>query len=138
MEMTEAADVIEAMAASLRAQPKQFHFNVHAKAIGMQSVSYGGIGTQISVTGGARGSQTTGVRASASTGDVQIAIQAANGEIDTQMQQLIETLDQIAKQLRSKDPDKKWLAAAKDAFHDWVPPIITGVASTLIAHAIGA
>ncbi|WP_426201086.1 hypothetical protein [Pseudomonas sp. TWP3-1] len=132
MEKSEAVLIIRNLADCLRAKPNQFTFNVSAKAVGQKIVSSGGIGMVVNAIGGASGSSVIGNKVSVSSADVSIAVDGANAAIAQQMQGLIDSLDEIAKQLESVNPDTGYIQKVLNSFSEaWVPPIITTVISTV-------
>jgi hypothetical protein len=106
MTADEAAKLIEAIADSLQKTPNQFSLSV--TAVGMQAIGqHGGTGVSIVTTGGGSGSQTTGLRVSASSGDVEIAQAVADKAIGEKTRATVETLRDLAASVRSsQDPGR--------------------------------
>lgn len=136
MQNHEAAELIEAIAKSLRTDPAQFHISV--RVVGQQVTSYGGTGMSISVTGGAAGSRTVGNQVSMDGASVQIAHGQANVAVQEQIAALCAQLEQISAELRKPNPDRSALQAAYDALKGtWVPGVIIGVLGNLLSKALG-
>ena len=73
MNPTETADVIEAMARALPADPQQFHISI--SVIGQRVTSYGGIGMQLNAVGGDPGSTTIGNQVTMGSAQIELAQQ---------------------------------------------------------------
>jgi hypothetical protein len=136
MTPVEAADVIEAMAQALRANPRQFHINI--SVIGQRVTSYGGIGMQVNATGGGPGSTTIGNQVSMGGADIQLAQQQGAAAMEQQFAALLQTLANIATELRSAKPDRSVIQRALDSLKNtWVPGVIIGVAGNVATQALG-
>lgn len=136
MQNHEAAELIEAIATSLRADPAQFQISV--RVVGQQITSYGGTGMSINVTGGAVGSRTVGNQVSVNGASVQIAHGQANAAVQEQIAALCGQLEQMAGELRKPSPDQGALRAAYDSLKGtWVPGVIIGVLGNLLSKAVG-
>ena len=136
MTPTEAADVIEAMTAALRANPQQFHINI--TVTGQRITSYGGIGMQVSAVGGGPGSTTIGNQVT--MGGAQVALSPVQGgqAMDQQFGALLQTLEGIIAELRTPKPDRSRIGRAIDTLKDtWVPGAIVSTVVALIAKALG-
>lgn len=135
MQNHEAAELIEAIAMSLRADPAQFQISV--QVVGQQITSHGGTGMSISVTGGGVGSRTVGNQVSMDGASVQIAHVKANDAVQKQIAALCEQLEQMAGELRKPSPDQGALRAAYDSLKGtWVPGVIMGVLGNLLSKAL--
>ena len=102
MNPTEAADVIEAMAKALRANPQQFHINI--SVIGQRVTSYGGIGMQVNAVGGGPGSTTIGNQVTMGGAQIELAQRQGAAAMDQQFGALLQTLANIAGELRNPQP----------------------------------
>ena len=132
----EAAEVIEAMAAALRANPQQFHINI--SVIGQRVTSYGGIGMQVTAVGGGPGSTTIGNQVRMGGADVEISQQQGLQAMDQQFGALLQTLQDVATQLRAPTPDRTRIQRAIDSLKGtWVPGAITSAVVALVAKALG-
>ncbi|MNF96829.1 hypothetical protein D3C84_796320 [compost metagenome] len=132
VERSEAVLIIRNLVESIKAQPSQFNFNVHASAVGQNIRTSGGIGMVVKATGGGPGSTVIGNKVSVSSADVSIAVDAANSAISQQMKGLVDSLEEIAMQLESVKPDANYIQKVLNSFKDaWVPPLITAVVSTV-------
>ena len=136
MHTHEAAELIEAIASSLRTDPSQFHVSI--RVVGQQVTSHGGTGMNINVTGGATGSRTVGNQVSLSGSSVQITDGLASAAFQEQLFALCTQLEQMAAELRQPLPDKNALHAAFDSFKGtWMPGVVIGVLGNLLSKAIG-
>jgi len=136
MTPAEAADVIEAMAQALRANPRQFHINI--SVIGQRVTSYGGIGMQVNAAGGGPGSTTIGNQVSMGGANIELAQQQGAAAMEQQFAALLQTLANIATELRSAKPDRSVVQRAIDSLKNtWVPGVIIGVAGNVATKALG-
>jgi hypothetical protein len=136
MKAKEAAEVIRAIAGSIRDNPRQFHIDI--SVIGQQVTSHGGIGLSINAIGGGFGSATVGQIVSLDGAQVRIAQQRGAQAIDQQFEALLKSLDGIAAQLESQMPDKGAASRIyRSLLNTWVPGVITSVVGTLLCQAIG-
>ena len=136
MTAIEAAEVIEAMAAALKANPAQFHINI--SVIGQRVTSYGGTGMVINAMGGGPGSTTIGNQVTMGGAQVEINQQQGLQAMDQQFGALLETLHAIAAQLRSPTPDRSFIRRAIDSLKNtWVPGVILGVLGNVASKALG-
>jgi hypothetical protein len=136
MTPTEAADVIEAMAAALRANPQQFHINI--KITGQSVTSFGGTGMVVNAVGGGPGSTTIGNQVSMGGAQVEISQQQGLQAMDQQFGALLQTLQDIAAQLRVPTPDRSLIQRMIDGLKDsWVPQVITGALVALVGKVFG-
>lgn len=132
----EAAEVIEAMAAALRANPQQFHINI--SVIGQRVTSYGGTGMVVNAVGGGPGSTTIGNQVTMGGAQVEISQQQGLQAMDQQFGALLQTLQDIATQLRGPTPDRSRIQRAIDSLKNtWVPGAITSAIVALIAKVFG-
>jgi hypothetical protein len=132
VEREEAVVIIKSLVDSIKTQPSQFKFTVNAKAVGQSIVSHGGIGLSVRAVGGGPGSTTIGNKVTVSSGDVNIAVDAADSAINEQMNALVGSLNRIIEQLESSDPNKSRIKDILASLRDtWVPPMISAVVSTI-------
>ena len=100
MTPAEAAQLIDAIAESIRRDPGQFNFAVNVTGTRV-SVTDGRTGMVVSAQGGGPGSQTTGFVSSASTGDVEMRrVDLATGAALTD---LYGTLKELAQAVEAPD-----------------------------------
>ena len=136
MSPAEASDVIEAMAKALRANPQQFHINVNV--IGQRVTSYGGIGMQVNAVGGGPGSTTIGNQVTMGGAQIELAQQQGAAAMDQQFGALLQTLANIAAELRNPKPDRSLIQRMIDGLKDsWVPGVITSAIAALIGKVFG-
>ena len=135
----EAADVIDAMAQALRANPRQFNININVSMVGQRITTYGGgIGMQVTAVGGAPGSMTIGNQVSVGGAQVELAQQQGAAAMEQQFAALLQTLSNIATELRSAKPDRSVVQRAIDSLKNtWVPGVIIGVAGNVATKALG-
>lgn len=132
----EAAEVIEAMASALRANPQQFHINI--SVIGQRVTSYGGIGMKVTAVGGGPGSTTIGNQVTMGGAQVEISQQQGVQAMNEQFGALLQTLQDVATQLRAPAPDRGRIQRAIDSLKGtWVPGAITSAVVALVAKALG-
>jgi len=132
MNTQEAAQIIEAIANSIRENPSQFQFAVHVSIIGASGTAYGG---GVGMMGVAQGGGT-GIHASASTGNMQIEIAQERGEsaMNQQIEALVSHLSVMAQELKSGSPDKSKLKKMFESLKDtWVPGVISSVVGNLLS-----
>jgi hypothetical protein len=136
MTPAEAADVIEAMSAALRANSQQFHINI--SVTGQRVTSYGGTGMVVNAVGGAAGSTTIGNQVNAGGAHVQLSPAQGGQAMDQQFGALLQTLHDLTTQLRSPKPDRSLIQRTIDGLKDsWVPGVITSAIVALIGKALG-
>lgn len=132
MNTQEAAQIIEAIANSIRENPSQFQFAVHVKIIGASGTAYGG---GVGMMGIAQGGGT-GINASASAGNMQIEIAQEKGEnaMNQQIQALFNHLLEMAQELKRDSPDKSKLNKMYESLKStWVPGVISSVVGNLLS-----
>lgn len=136
MEVNEATQLIEAIAKSIKQNPGQFHFTVNVTGTRATSIG-GGTGLSVRVTGGGPGSQTTGFQSSISGANIEIAQRAADAAVSKQMSELVETLNNLASELRRPIPNKtsisSMLASLKQT---WVPNVIASLVANIITRVV--
>jgi len=136
MDTTLAAQLIDVIRESLVNNPNQF--NIVVNVTGQRVISQGGIGLQITTTGGGPGSTTIGQQVSLNGTQIEIARQQGQQAMNAQMAALVNVLTELSGQLKSKRPDKtiiqRLYAQLKGA---WVPNVITSVVASIIAKTIG-
>jgi outer membrane protein TolC len=132
----EAAEVIEAMAASLKANPAQFQIEINVS--GQVAMNTGGVGFLSNPVGGGPGSITIGNQVNMGGAQIEIAQKRAGQAMDQQLNALVQTLQNIAAQLRAPTPDRtliqRTMASLKNT---WVPGVITSVAGNVLTKALG-
>ena len=137
MQATEAAQVIDEMIKSLRANPGQFNINVRVVTAG--AVGIGGSGGP-GIVGIAQGG---GVGVSASAGapsqmTVEIARQQGQRELSAQLGQMLTTLEEIRNELLQPKPSKSRIQNFLDSLSSkWLPEAIISVVTKLITSSIG-
>jgi hypothetical protein len=136
MELLEAATIVEAIADSLKSDPNQFYISI--SAIGQQITSHGGTGLVITATGGGPGSKTVGQVVSMDGTNFEIARGKADQAMAEQINALVNSLETVAKELSSSEPDKSKIKQIFDTLTGtWVPGIIIGVLSNVLSASIG-
>ncbi len=136
MNEEEAAGIIDSMVASLTNHPSQFQIEV--KVIG-QSVKNTGGGTALRVeaTGGGPGSNTIGQKVSVDGSQIEIARKAGDDEIKTQMQNIIDSLEKISRELKSQKPNKRKISEVYHSLKNtWVPQLVTSVLAFILTQAL--
>ena len=136
MEVNEATQLIEAIAKSIEQNPGQFHFTVNVTGTRGTAIG-GGTGISVHTTGGGPGSQTTGFQSTINGTDIEIAQRAADATISKQMSELVETLNNLASELRRPMPNKtsisSMLASLKQT---WVPNVIASLVANIITRVV--
>lgn len=136
MEPIEAADIVQAISDSLRSDPSQFHISV--SVVGQNITSYGGTGLKIIATGGGPQSTTVGQIVSMDRAQIQVSRDQADQAWTDQVTALVNSLDAIAAELRSPNPDKPRIQRIFHSLKDtWVPGVVIGVLSNVLSGAIG-
>jgi hypothetical protein len=132
MEAYEAAELIEAIARSVRENPGQFHFDITVTGTKATAIG-GGTGLSVQAVGSEAGSTTIGFQSSVGPANIEIAQRTANAAIQQEMSALVQTLNNLVSELRSKNPDKKRidtiLASLKQS---WIPNVIASVVANII------
>lgn len=114
MNKNEAANLIEAVSESLRANPRQF--NVEVNIIGYSSTAVGG------GTGPTIGTHVTGqLNVSAGGGDVTIALGAANSRLEQAVREAAQVLHEIALEFRAAKPSKSKIKSMAARLPELVP-----------------
>ena len=132
MTKKEAAGIIETMMGALRSDPSQFHLDV--TVIGQSVSSSGGIGMQVSATGGQAGSTTIGQVVSVDGSQVEIAQSAASAAMDQQVQVLLTSMQTLVDELEAAPPNSgKARSVIESLKETWVPAIITSVLANVIS-----
>jgi hypothetical protein len=130
----EAAEVIEAMAASFRANPAQFTIEIHMT--GQKAMNTGGIGFASTAIGDGPGSTTIGNQVTVGQ-DANIEFKAKQA-FDQQGNAMLQTLQTIAAELRKPQPDRSLIQRAMASLKSaWVPGVITSVAGNVLTKALG-
>jgi hypothetical protein len=106
MELSEAAELIDGMAKSIREKPSQFHFEIEISGTKATAIG-GGVGLSVQARGGGPGSTTIGYQSTLSGASIEIAQKAANDAIRQEMSALVDVLGNLVAELRSASPDKK-------------------------------
>lgn len=137
MKANEAAEIIESMIASIEANPDQFNIEVNVTGLSVTANSCA-TGLIVSAVGGEQGSTTTGMEISISSSQVDLAQKRGTEVMNQQIQTLVDSLSELANELRAKETGKakvsKILRSLKDT---WVPQIIIAVLSNILAKSIG-
>lgn len=136
MDAIQASTVIDSLVDSIKANPDQF--NIQVRVIGQSVVSNGGIGMNVSVTGGGPGSRTVGNSVRMDGGTIEIATGKADAAMVEQMAGLAEALSQISQQLKSGNPDKGIIRSIIDSLQkSWVPAAITATVTAVTKSLMG-
>ncbi len=136
MNTSKAAELIEVMAASLRADPHQFQILINVT--GQSVTSNGGTGMSISVSGGGPGSTTIGNKVSLSGAQIEISQQRGVQAMNEQFEALLLKLGEICQELKKPTPDKTMVKQAIDSLRNtWVPGVIIGVLGNVASNALG-
>jgi len=137
MNKKEAAAIIDLMIKSIKTNPNQFQIEINVIGQSISNVS-GGIGLDVSATGGEPGSTTIGQQVSVDGSQIRIAQKAGNHAMKKQMQTLIDSLAAISNELKSQNPDKKRISKVYQSFKGtWVPSLITSVLAHILTQGIG-
>ncbi len=133
MKASDAAEIIDAMARSIRENPSQFHFEINV--IGTQATAIGGgTGLSVQARGGGPGSTTIGYQSTISGANIEIGQKAANAAIRQEMSALVQTLNNLASELRLASPDKKRINVILDSLkQSWIPNVIASVIGGIVA-----
>ena len=132
----EAAEIIDSMVEAIRTNPNQFQIEVNVSG---QSINVsGGIGLNISATGGEPGSTTIGQSISMDGMQIEIAQKAGINAMNQQIKALIESLNAISKELKSQTPNKQGISKIYQSLKNtWVPQLITSFLGSILAKSIG-
>jgi len=136
MDKKDAIELIEAIINSIEQEPAQFYIEV--SVIGQQISSSGGIGLQISATGGGPGSTTIGQSVSTGNAQLKFAHKTAIQGMEQQTQALLSALRSIVAELNNPSPKKSKIRGILDSLKEsWVPPLIVSLVTTAVAKSIG-
>ncbi|MEW5993688.1 MAG: hypothetical protein AB1744_04745 [Candidatus Zixiibacteriota bacterium] len=136
MTSAEAIEIIETIVDSLRSNPNQF--NLEIKVIGQNIASSGGIGLNLSTTGGGPSSTTIGQVVSVGGNQIEIANKAAIEAMNSQYDALIDALSNIIVELKSSNPNKSRIMSILESLKNtWVPGVITSVLGNVISNCLG-
>ena len=132
----EAADLITVIRSEIIKNPNQF--TVEISITGQNIVSNGGIGMNVSVTGGGPGSHTIGNQVSMGGANIQLAQKQVNGAMTEQLNSLIAVLDKIILEIKNQNPDKSKIQTLINSLKNtWVPGVIIGVIGNAVSKSIG-
>jgi len=132
MEIHEAAEIIEAIARSVKENPNQFHFELNITGTRATAIG-GGTGLSVQAIGGGPGSKTIGFQSTISSPDIEIAQKTANTATQREMLALAEALNNLASELRLTTPNKKRITEILDSLkQSWVPNMITSIVANII------
>jgi len=132
MELSEAAELIDGMAKSIREKPSQFHFEIEISGTKATAIG-GGVGLSVQARGGGPGSTTIGYQSTLSGASIEIAQKAANDAIRQEMSALVDVLGNLVAELRSASPNKKRITVILDSLkQSWIPNLITSVVANII------
>lgn len=137
MNSQEAANLIQTILDSMRANPAQFNFNVSVKTVGAIGVGGpGGPGIVGIAHGGGIGFQASA--SSPSNMQIQIAQQQANQQINEQARVALQILESILQELRAQSLS----AEKRDGFlaqlrTTWLPNVIVSLVGTILSAVIG-
>jgi len=92
----EAADLIDAIADSIEANPSQFHFSLTVVGTRATASGPGSTGIVATAIGGEAGSSAIGFQSSVSSGDVEIAAGTANAAATQEMREVVAILRELA------------------------------------------
>ena len=114
MNKNEAATLVDALAESLRTNPRQF--NVQVNVTGYRSTAVGG------GTGSTIGTYVAGqLNVSVDSGQVEIVLNAANAGAEKAVLEAVEVLHKIALELRASRPSRSKLKSHAARLRDLVP-----------------
>lgn len=126
---------IDAAIASLRQQPNQFNLTM----TGLQITSSGqGTGMKLDVTGGAAGSQTTGLNITMGGKEMQIAQSTADQALKDEAAKAITLLTEMKSLLQAPKVDKTTIMSRLTEFgKTYVAPVLKSVIEALIKKRLG-
>ena len=137
MNTQEAANLIQSILDSMKANPAQFNFNVSVTTVGAMGIGgSGGAGIVGIAHGGGIGFQASA--SSPSSVQIQIAQQQANAEINAQASVALTALESIVQELRSQSIS----AAKRDGIvaqlkTTWLPNVIVTLVGAILSSVIG-
>lgn len=141
MNASEAAQIIESVAKSLREDPTQFYYNVNVTQIGTRITQTGpGTGLSVNVTSGGSGT-TIGYVSSVQGGniDIEAVRQGFDKRIEEEVNRIAVTLDSIASTLKSPSPDKSLLSKLLGQLKNTVlVPALQATIASVVAAAIAS
>ena len=141
MDKNEGATVVREIINAIISNPAQFHFRVEVNSIGQSvTVNGGGTGVSVTATGGGPGSSAIGqsVSASINDADIKIALDNSNAEINSQMNQVLSNLNNIATELEKDEPDKGVLESIYQSLKEhWIPTVITAAIGAILKATVG-
>lgn len=131
MDKETAARLVDAIRQSLQTEPGQFHLevNVSGQTISVQ----GGTGLVINAHGGGLGSTTVGQSITLDGTHIKIASRKGHQAMEQQVAALVQTLDDLATELRKAKPDRSLAERLVASLAGtWVPGVITSVLGNII------
>jgi len=135
METSEAADLIQIIAESIKKNPNQFNFTINisgAQAI----VKNGGTGINIQTSGGGPGSQTIGLKSEVKVSEPEI--EQVKNEMKKEFLEISKLIQSISNELRSNKPDKSKIRKIYDSLQNkWVPNLIIMVIGHILTNSMG-
>lgn len=136
MQAQEAADVINQMLKSLRANRGQFSIKINVSTAGAIGVGgAGGPGIVGVAQGGGVGFSATAAAPNAMT--IQIAQDQGLQKFDGQFEQMLGVLDAIKAEFTKPAPSKAKVTQLLGSLDKWVPPVIAAVLGQLAASVFG-
>ena len=137
MNTQEAANLIQSILDSMKANPAQFNFNVSVTTVGAMGIGGpGGAGIVGIAHGGGIGFQASA--SAPSSMQIRIAQQQANAEINAQASVALGALESIVQELRNQSIS----AAKRDGFvaqlkSTWLPNVIVTLVGEILSSVIG-
>jgi hypothetical protein len=123
---------------SLKENPNQFHLSVTTTGLNINQSGTGGTGMIVKATGGAPGSQVTGLNIAVDGGEINVARQAVNDALREESRKAIQILEELKLAIENQKPDANRVKAIiKDLNETYIPPIVTSLISKLITSWLG-
>jgi len=136
MKAEEAAQIIEEMAKSLKANPRQFNLKINVTTAGAVGIGgSGGAGIVGIAQGGGVGVAATASAPNAMT--VEIAQEHGIQKFTEQSDKTLEILDTIKAEFLKSSPSKSTVNRLLGSLEKWVPPVIAAVIGQLAASVFG-
>lgn len=137
MKAEEAAQIVEEMAKSLKANPSQFNIKINITTAGAVGIGgSGGAGIVGIAQGGGIGVAATASAPNAMT--VQIAQDHGVQKFAEQFEKTLAILDAIKAEFSKSSPSKSKVNQLLGSLEKWVPPVIAAVIGQLAASVFGS
>ncbi len=104
MEVTEAIELLRAIAGQLRSNPPSFHYEINI--IGTRVSNAGGIGILAAPQGGGPGSTTIGYQSSADVGNVDVTQKAVDADLRRQIDGAADKIELLAAAIERPKPER--------------------------------